>query len=166
MLGRMARWADRGTLPRSRVAIFSSNIGLCRRVEAIIDCQPDLEWLCAVRTVDSAIDMSQAGAVDVLLVDSASDPTWRLCLMLNRLFPETALVALFTGDAGSSVASAWAVLHGVRSIVEIDTQVGDLANIIRRTVAGDSDLSPWDRAADSSAATPPRSGKDVTPRSY
>jgi len=164
MLGPMGRWVDRDAVPRPRIAIFSSDAGLCRRIESIIDCQPDLEWICAVRTVERAISLGRSRVVDVLLVDSASDPQWKLCLMSNRLFPETALVALFAVSPRSSVASAWAVLHGVRSIVQLDMEPADLTNIIRRTAAGDPDFTLWDRRSSDPVPTRSRSGKEVPPR--
>jgi DNA-binding NarL/FixJ family response regulator len=148
---------SRMTGGKPRIAVFSRVSTLRERVEAIIRMEPDLEWAASTDRVGSAVKLVQQGHLDVILIDSASDPGWRLCLLLNRLFPETAVVAVFAEEPADMVDSAWAVLHGARGLVRLGAEARVLPATIRRTVNSNADLSPWLRAQQ--AAVPQRSDR-------
>lgn len=123
--------AQREAPCRLRVAIFSERPELCRRVGKIMAVQHHVEWIGPARTIEMAVRLCQSRIADVLLVDSRSDPQWKLTLMLTGLFPKSTVVALLAEEARNPVDSAWAVLHGVRGLVSSDADMADLAHIIR-----------------------------------
>jgi DNA-binding NarL/FixJ family response regulator len=150
-----------------RVAVFGRLPALRRSVEAIVRADDELVWVDAVCSVDSVITLCESARMDVLLIDSDSDPDWKLCLMLTRLFPRLTVVGLL-GDADRSpVASSWALLHGAKGIVGVDAETERLGMAIRGAVRRghhvDSGLAV--RAAAAPQKTELR-GKPLSAREY
>jgi DNA-binding NarL/FixJ family response regulator len=133
----LAGRADR----RPRVAIFSRTPRLCGRVGASVQSRPDLGWVGRVDTVGRAIRLCQLGRADVLLIDSASDLGWKLCLLISRLFPGVAVVVLLANEHQDEVKAAWAVLHGARGLIEADADPAHLGLAIRNAAKTSADMT-------------------------
>ncbi|HYS40217.1 MAG TPA: response regulator transcription factor [Pseudonocardiaceae bacterium] len=117
-----------------RVAVFGRLPSLCRSVEAIIRADAELDWVDAVGSVDSAVQLCESGRADVVLIDSDSDPDWKLCLMLTKLFPMVTVVGLLGDTDRSPVSASWALLHGAKGIVGVDAETERLGMAIRGAV--------------------------------
>jgi DNA-binding NarL/FixJ family response regulator len=118
-----------------RVAVFSRLQSLRHGIEAIVRTDNGLAWVAGVCNVDSAVKLCESARLDVLLIESDSDPEWKLCLMLTRLFPSLTVVGLLGDAARSPVASSWALLHGAKGIVGIDAETERLGMAIRGAVS-------------------------------
>jgi DNA-binding NarL/FixJ family response regulator len=150
-----------------RVAFFSRLPSLRGSVEAIVRADHELVWVGAVFSVDSTVQLCEAANVDVLLIDSDSDPEWKLCLMLTRLFPKLTVVGLMGDDARGPVALSWAILHGAKGIVGIDAETERLGMAIRGAISRGHHVDSG--LAVSSPAAPQRSalqGKPLSAREY
>jgi DNA-binding NarL/FixJ family response regulator len=117
-----------------RIAVFSRLQSLRRGIEAIVRTDNGLAWVAGVCNVDSAVKLCESERLDVLLIESDSDPEWKLCLMLTRLFPSLTVVGLLGDAARSPVASSWALLHGAKGVVGIDAETERLGMAIRGAV--------------------------------
>lgn len=150
-----------------RVAVFGRLPSLRRSVEAIVRADDELTWVDAVCSVDAAVKLCESACLDVLLIDSDSDPDWKLCLMLTRLFPRLTVVGLL-GDADRSpVASSWALLHGAKGIVGVDAETERLGMAIRGAVRRGHHVDSG--LAVRLAPEPPKSelrGKPLSAREY
>jgi DNA-binding NarL/FixJ family response regulator len=84
--------------------------------------------------VADVLRLCEAGALDVLLIYSESDPGWKLCLMITSFFPKLTVVALLGTNAENPVAGSWALLHGARGLVGISAEAERLGVVIRGAV--------------------------------
>ena len=149
-----------------RVAVFARLPSLRRSVEAIVRADHALAWVGSVCSVDSAVKLCEAAQLDVLLIDSGSDPEWKLCLMLTRLFSSLTVVGLL-GDADRSpVASSWALLHGAKGIVGIDAETERLGVAIRGAVNRGHHVDSGLVVATSPAPLGSERGKPLSAREY
>lgn len=113
------------------VALFCRDRRLCGNVEAIIRIEPDLRWMGAMCDVATALRVCESEPPDVVVIDSASDPGWKLCLMLTGLFPQLTVVALLNEGADDPVAAAWALLHRANGIVGVAAESDRLGTAVR-----------------------------------
>lgn len=126
---------DRGTTIRlARVLLFCRDQDLAGRVEAIVRTEPDLRWAGAADNVDVAIRMCEEHMPDIAVIESTSDPNWKLCLMITGLFPGTRVVALLNDAANGPVAAAWALLHRASGIITVDAESDRLGVAIRNAL--------------------------------
>jgi DNA-binding NarL/FixJ family response regulator len=92
-------------------------------------------WAGGASTVSEAVRLCEpSDRPDVLLIDSVSDPEWKLCLMLTGIHLELTVVALLDEDVCNPVDSAWALLHGARGLVGVDAETDRLGMAIRGAV--------------------------------
>lgn len=118
-----------------RVAVFGTSQLLQRRVERIVREDSNMDWAGSVDSVDAAIRMCEWGDPDVLLIDSAADPGWKLCLMLTGMFEDLTVVEMLDESVRNPVDSAWALLHGARGIIGVDAGIDRLGAAVHGAVA-------------------------------
>ncbi len=114
-----------------RVALVDSVPLLRSGVQAVVAADPSLTWIGAVSGALAAVEMCDREAPDAVLVTSGSDPGWKLCELLTRLFNGMIVVVLIGPESRGAEAMARARLHGARSLVPIEADSGRLVTAIR-----------------------------------
>ncbi len=130
-----------------RVALFCRNPSLRKNMETIVAGEPDLRWMGSLEGVGAVINLCGTDCPDVLVIDSCSDPDWRLCLVATGLFPNLAVVALLHDGSPHPVDAAWRLLHRTSGIVGVTARPDRLRVAVRGAVQ-------FGRAVDSDAAAP------------
>ena len=149
------------------VAIFGRDPGVRLSVEAIVRADDDLAWADSLDSVEATIGLCESDRVDVLLIDSDSDPDWKLCLMLTRLFPRLTVIGLLGAGSRSPVSSSWALLHGARGIVGLDAETDQLCLAIKGAVRSGHYVDPGLETSSAPATQPgPWPGKPLSAREY
>jgi DNA-binding NarL/FixJ family response regulator len=118
----------------TRILVFCHDSALAGRLEAIIRAEPDLRWTGSADNVERAIGLCEAHPPEVVVIDSASDPEWNLCLMLTGLFPALRVVALLADPPNRPAAAAWAILHRASGIVTLDAEPDRLGVAVREAM--------------------------------
>lgn len=117
-----------------RVLLFCRCPSLSSDVETIISGEPDLRWMGAYDGVGDVISLCSSDGPDVLVIDSRSDPDWKLCLVATGLFPKLKVVVLLDGDHTHPIDAAWVLLHRASSIVGVTARPDRLRMAVRGTV--------------------------------
>ncbi|GAB2834512.1 response regulator transcription factor [Lentzea nigeriaca] len=128
--------ADLGTCRRHRdgqlrVALVDSLPLLRSGVETVVAADPGLTWIGAASGAPAAVELCDRTAPDAVLITSGSDPGWKMCELLTRLFNRMIVVVLIGPEARSAEAMARARLHGARSLVPIEADSDRLVTAIR-----------------------------------
>ncbi|WP_186762858.1 response regulator transcription factor [Lentzea tibetensis] len=123
----------RAHVPERRIAVALVDlVPLLRRgVQTVVTADPALVWVDAVGGARAAIELCERTGPDVVLISSRSDPGWKLCELLTRLFKELTVVALLGDEARNQEAMARARCHGVHSLVPIEADADRLIAAIR-----------------------------------
>jgi DNA-binding NarL/FixJ family response regulator len=116
------------------VALFCRSPSLRRNVESIIGGEPDLRWMGSHDGVGAVISLCGSDCPDVLMIDSRSDPDWKLCLVATGLFPNLTVVALLNDGSAHPVDEAWGLLHRASGIVGVAPKPDRLGMAIRGAV--------------------------------
>ncbi|GLZ30114.1 helix-turn-helix transcriptional regulator [Lentzea sp. NBRC 105346] len=116
---------------RLKVALIDSVPLLRRGVQTVVGADPALVWVDAVSGARAAIELCERQEPDVVLISSRSDPGWKLCELLTRLFRDLTVVALLGDGARNAEAMARARCHGARSLVPIEADADRLVAAIR-----------------------------------
>jgi len=103
-------------------------------MEAIVVGEPDLRWMGSLEGVGAVISLCKSDCPDVLVIDSGSDPDWKLCLVATGLFPNLAVVALLHDGSPHPVDAAWGLLHRTSGIVGVTARPDRLRVAIRGAV--------------------------------
>lgn len=118
----------------ARTVFFSGNPELRGGVETAVRTEPGLSWGGWVSTVDASLRLCESDCPDVLLIDSRSDPGWKLCLMLTGLFPALTVVALLDDTIRNPVDAAWALLHRANGVIGVDAEPERLGTAVREAL--------------------------------
>jgi DNA-binding NarL/FixJ family response regulator len=113
------------------VALVDSVPLLRSGVQTVVAADPSLNWIGAASGAPAAVEMCDRETPDAVLITSASDPGWKLCELLTRLYNGMTVVVLIGAEARSAEAMARAHLHGARSLVPIEADSDRLVTAIR-----------------------------------
>jgi DNA-binding NarL/FixJ family response regulator len=114
-----------------RIALVDSMPLLRSGVQTVVASDPNLTWIGAASGAVATVEMCDNEAPDAVLITSGSDPGWKLCELLARLFNGLTVVVLIGPEARSAEAMARARLHGARSLVPIEADSERLVTAIR-----------------------------------
>lgn len=125
-----------------RVALVDSVPLFHNGVQTVVAGEPGLAWIGAASGAPAAVELCDRGAPDAVLITSGSDPGWKLCELLTRLFNGMIVVGLIGPEARGAEAMARARLHGARSLVPIEADSDRLVTAIRLGVDLGSFVDP------------------------
>ena len=125
-----------------RVLVVDSNELFRRGLAALLDTLDDVSVLGSASTMSAALELSDAGALDVALIDVslAQDSGVDLCARLKDAAPELKVVMLTASESGADLYES--VRAGASGYLLKSSSFDEVTEAIRAVVRGQSMISP------------------------